>query len=526
MPDMPIGRGSSQSVTTQSGGARQDPRSAGQAGRDMQAIGGGIISLSDQVRKVDDTWTKARVTNQYTTARNTRKAERNRILENASLEPDHENSQTYVDQLEDTYSTDVEIEDDNVKALYQSETELDKSDTLIKVREMFRNKMVNHTLAGIEVDGAEAEEAYISGTAEGRADAKKGRMERLKTWRETGFIDDKVYASEVEGMEDWEHSRALRMVGSNPKAVLEMVAKGEFDIKDPKQLLDITNTAKATIKRDAYLTELNTHETYTDNQAQLSTLIYGGADPETGEVSAIPLADKIELINKQNGLGLISDDFAIKARRYLTSAQKKTRVRSSFEFARVLRTVSSINARYEDKSDATPDVTYLKNIGLLQSTIMESDSPDADKNSFLNTIATRTAKGQADALLGIANQSPYAKADEFFGKELPLFRDQALMEYFLKHQEATEGGKKELTEAEDYKLQSGVLQQVAFKGKKSMLESIQFANERFPGALFVEPEQDPKTGRRYLRVGMDDGEGDIEIPLDEYGKVVRTKKGQ
>jgi len=523
MPRLPVREGSRESLTKQSGGVRQDPNVNSQSGRDMQALGSGIISLADQVAKVQDVWDKARVTSQYTIAKNTRKSELNRLISEAQAEPDHEKSKDYSDQLENFFGTDVQIDDDNVKVLFDSEAQLDKDNAYTKLTEIFRHKMINATREGLVTDGDEAELTYKAGNKVIRDATKSQRMDVLKNAKETGMISLDEYKSEVEDIGQWEYNRAMEMITDDPKGVLEMLGKKKFDIKDPKQLLDLSNTAKATIKKNDYLMEQKTLEGHVDNQATMSNMIYGAVDPETGADSrGMSIADKLIMINEQDGLGLISEKFAVKARRYLTSVDKKVSVATGHEFARVLRLVSSVNAR-DEYGGKHPDFTFLKKIGQIQGDVMESNLPEKDKVSLLNTIATRTAKRQAEALIYIGGKEPFVSADEFFEENIPLQRDLGLMEYFNQRLEATKDGRV-LTKQEEWKMQSNIMQRLKYNGKKSVIESMQYANDKFPNASYVEFEHDSKTGKNFLYVGIGTDGSAKKIPLDEYGRVIEPKK--
>jgi hypothetical protein len=526
MPNLPVGQGLTQSLTTQSTGVRQDPSVAAQAGQDISDVGRQVTSLAGEVQKVKDVWDRARVTNQYTTAKNTRDGQIAEIMSRAKEERDHEKKMQYQQELDDLLSQDVQIDDEAVKARYASDTELDRTLSQIKLNELFNHKLVDSTRGEIAIDGKTSEEAYISSPdATVRANLKSAYQDRLKNYRDTGFLTPLEYESEVANMDDWERGRALGMINKDPQGVIEMVEKGEFDIKDPKQLLDIANTAKATIKRQNYLGEVVQLESQIANESEMSLLIYGAVDEKTGlDGRGMTIADKQLMLSEKEGLGLVSDSFATKARRYLNQASKQRDVQVNFEFAKINRLISSANAR--DDADYEEDKRpYLRRISQIQEEIMTSGLPEDRKIALLNTLSTRTSKKQAESLISIGNVDPYEEPSKYFDENIPLFRDEALWDYFKQYEEASKDGIPP-TDKEAYKMQSDIMQKTLYRGRESMLNSIQFANERFPNALFVEPEQDPKTGKKFLRVGMDDKQGDIEIPLDEYGNVIMPKKKQ
>lgn len=531
MPKIP-GYEGSQSVSTQQG-ARVDPREAGQAAREMQRAGAGLVSLSGELAKTQDAWDKAKSKNQYTIARNDRKGAIAEFMSRVDAETDHTKAQEYAEELEKLRGQEVEFDDDNIRALNASDSDLEFDMAELLVTKAFRGKMTSFERAEIAKDGIDTAEDYAS-----ESDPvylmyiKAAYKDRLTAGKEAGYLTDAEYLSEMEGMKDWEYNRALKAIGSDPRAALEMLHNGEFDIKDTEKKMSAESTANAAIKRNAYLSEVVKLETQVANQAELSRTIYGAFDPQTGtrtqafdpqtgtDSRGKSISEKITEINRKEGLGEISEKFATKARRYLTGVKKQVSVATGFEFARVLRLVSSANARHEGGIDSGDDIIYMKKIMQIQGDVMDSNLPDEEKLLLLNTIATRTSKKQAEALVSISSEEPYSKADKYFNEHIPMWRDQAFTEYFKQYHKETKNGQP-LSDKMANKMKMNIMQKIQFRGNKNFIKSIRDTNERYPNALYVEPDKDPKTGELFLKVAFD--KGYKKVPLTEYGALIEEK---
>ena len=465
MPQLPTSNLQS-TVSTRSSGNRIDPNTFAQAGRDLTAAGSGILSLSEQLGKVQDTWTKAAVTNQYTTARNDRKAAINDILSRAKSEPDHSKGQGYYEELEKYIGEDREIDDEGVKQIYDSESQLDKDLAWTSLNEVFRGKMVRHQQGEMLKDSNGSRDAYIGATGEAeRGTIKQLYLDRLKNNKDAGFVDEKIYQSELEEVKDWEYDRAMKMVGDNPRAALEDL--DSFGIEDKNKLNNIVNMAKANISRQAKIDEIATLEVQNTNQSVLMDMLL--ADPTTN------MSEKIVMIDKQEMMGDISTTFATKARRFMKSSEVIGQDANHADMAETIRMVYDANMAYENDFNEVKYLTKIK--GIQERIISVNGLTSQDRLALQKKLDLITQKKTSEAAVDLGGVGGpetkiYRDANKFFETALPAYmRDEALRNFFYKSAD------KEMSATESKVLMQNVSLEIQFGKRKVVQDAFDLARE-------------------------------------------------
>lgn len=432
MPQLPVGN-LQQSRTTQSGNVRADPNAAAQPFRDIQGIGGGLLSLGEQLNKVQNVWQKAKVTNQYTTARNTRKGEINAILADAEAEPDHTNDQFYRDKLDDIVKQDHEIDDEDVKFIFNSDGELDQDMAGTRLDKLFRGKMIDHQLGEILKAGDMAEEAYVnerdvdgsavSGQAM-RANIKGEYLNSLEISKDGGFLTRAQYEGAVEDTKEWEYNRAIKMAYENPQYVLDNMGEFALEKGQPDQVIKM---AKSSMFRQAAIADIAISQKHTDNQAEFSLMVYG--DP------TIPIAEKLVMVNRAAGLGDLSEGFARDARIYLNSAGRIKSKTNLAEFSKITGLMYDVNATFD--SVVIDEKKYLRSVQQIQGLIMGSSRLSNEDRSALqkelNTITKKKIATATGMLTSGRDNQMYKDALEVFKKDVPeALRSHAVRKFFFR----------------------------------------------------------------------------------------------
>jgi len=210
MPQLPI-RDPQQSIAVQSTGTPV-PRGSTAGARALQGLGKTLESIGD-------TWLKAKVTNQYTNAKNENESEINQILADAQNEIDHtdETRQTYLDRLNKVSNKAISIDDSSVKQQFDSNNELFMDESRISIEGMFKQKMIANQRGEILKSGGLSKNNYINATSPVKAQQiVEDYMDFLKANKETGYLSGPEYSSEVADVLKWDYDRAMSDIGRNP----------------------------------------------------------------------------------------------------------------------------------------------------------------------------------------------------------------------------------------------------------------------------------------------------------------------
>lgn len=426
MGRLPVGN-LQQSHTTQSGLVRADPNAEAQPFRDVQQIGGGLMGLGEQLNRIQDVWHKAKVTNQYTTARNNRKSELNDIMAKAKEEPDHNMAGFYHDEIERLRSQEVEIEDEDVKLRYNSDSDLEYDLAGTELDSVFRGKMISHQQGQILQDGIDSEDDYVNAaTPEQRMKAKNDYLERLKASRDSGFMNNKVYIGEVEDTKNWEYKRALKAVDEDPEGALENLDQYKLEGKQKDSVIDMARTVMARNSKIRAIGQLKVH-----NANEMETTLFVLEDKETSPVEKLDMINDMEIRNE------ISKEYAVMARRTIKNKAEKEEETYNPTKARIIRMMYAMNSRYDSEGESKE---YLKGVGNINRRIFgEKGLSKRDRISLQREFDNITKKKYAEATRDLAGEKAdkdveyrnlYPDADKFFTDSLPVeLVDEAFVQF-------------------------------------------------------------------------------------------------
>lgn len=423
MPRLPVG-GNEQTVSTQQSVVRQDPGIVSAAAGETSRGASQLFTLSQAIKKEEDVWKKAAVTNQLTVAENEKKSAIASILQDAEDDPDHNNSELYFQRLEEELKKDVFIGDENVKAIYESDTQLDFDVNELKLRSLFRRKMVDHQRGEFVKTKKTAYDNYINSDSEiVRENFKTGYLQRLQINKDAGFLRPEEYEEEIIDVESWEVDRAIRKASTDPNHVLRN--PDQFDIKDSKDRVKVESVAKATIATREREIKTARLKMQTATESDISKMIF--------KDKTMTIADKVLQINEMELNDQISTTYAAKARRYLTNVRKLDEVSNNKSVSRILRMMYDANNRYD--SDRNPQ-KYLESNQSIQSEIIGADGVSQDDRDKLQEEFDRiTKKKLGEASIKLTKDSKtssiYKPADDYFQTVLPVYmRDEALRQFF------------------------------------------------------------------------------------------------
>jgi len=444
-----------QSIQTQTGASRVRPAAAS------------IKTFSDALEKIGDQWQKAEVTNQYTTAKNENEMAINSLMAEAEDETDHTKRQEYIDRLQEISGRQQNIDDIHVQEQFNSNKNLLMSESRIRLEGAFKQKMISHQRGEIIKDGSETKKAYMTGFSDtNRANYISGYKERLEGYLGSGFISQAEYESELQDIEKWDYDRALHDIGNNPQGAAQGIQDGNYNL-EANEANELVNVAISSARRQDKIRSLAQLERHNGNEAGFMERIY--TDRE------IPVAHKIAEINSAELQGEISDDFAVKARRYLTSTEKLGAESAPGEVSQIVRMMYDANERLDNSFGYEANEDYLKKIQAIQHTIVDSPAlSEHDRSTLLKELQTTTKKKQSAATIEMSRQMKYRAADEYFKARVPsIFRDEALRTYFYQAQG------KELSNDEQRVLMQDIEVKIKYGKRQGLLDGLDAAREQF-----------------------------------------------
>jgi len=506
-----------QSLGGQSSGTRVDPNAAGEAGRETQRLGQAVSSFSQELQQYQDKWSKAADVNEYTTARNARKVGIADIMSRAEADTNHQNSAQYASELEDVFKAETVFANKGVKDRHDSEAMFDRDMTAIKLREVFNSKMVNHQRIEIQKDSATSEESYIEAGDIMRVNIKADYKDRLKGYKDLGFISEDEYYSEIKDMEDWEFNRAMKAAGDNPQSVIKDSAR--FDLT-PKQKTEVLSMARKTIVQHGQIRDLETVRNQATNESVFNELVF--TDEETS------VAEKTLLLNTMQQQGKVSDAYAVNTRRVLTSVDDLSAETASEDISRIIRMTSDINVRFEEGYNKTKDMDYLKAVQAINMEIINTKNLSRkDRISLQNRLTNSTQKKQAKATYEIGKYGAdiYKKADKYFEDNLPGYLRNESLRQFFNATLGEDGNPRELTDTEATNLARDIRISVQTDSRdlvKRAFDETRAMDGVGAGAeLRLEEVIDKKTGKGIGVFGINVYKDGKRIKV---GKIVRKKR--
>lgn len=507
-----------QTLSGQSTGNRVNPSAAGESGREMQRLGQAVQGFGQELEQYEDKWSKAADLNEYTTARNARKVGIADIMSRAQNDTDHLNDATYASELEGVFKAETTFANQAFKDRHDSEALFDRDMTAIKLREVFRSKMVNHQRLEFQKDSEVSEESFINEPSDiVRLNLKDSFLKRAKVNQELGFIDEETYLSELKGVEEWEYNRAMKAAGVNPQSVLDDSSR--FNLT-AKQKTEVLGAARKTIIQHKQIRELETARNQTTNESVFNELMF--TDEDTS------IAEKILLINKMEAQGKVSTTYATTSRRFLNSVSDVKSETSSADISRIIRMTSDINVRFEEGYNKTKDMDYLKAVQAINMEIINTPNLTAkDRISLQNRLTNSTQRKQAKATyeIGKYGSDIYKKADKYFEDNLPGYLRNESLRQFFNATLGEDGNPRELTDTEATNLARDIRISVQTDSRdfvKRAFDETRAMDGVGAGAeLRLEEVIDKKTGKGIGVFGINVYKDGKRIKV---GKIVGTKR--
>lgn len=425
MPRLPEPTGASRQIGAQTTGARIDTRFTGQGGRDLQALGQGIAAFGQKLQKINDTWEKAKVTNQYTTANNELRGQIDQVLFDADSDANHENIATYMDKLEDIRRQEVIIDNEDVMGVYDSDMNLDIDQARLKVQGIFRGKTIAHQRGQIVKDTADTQTSYNNSfSAVQRFRIREDYKDRLTANRDAGFISEDEYQDELLDMKNWEFNRAMRALEIDPQLTIEAI--DGYDFQSEKEKQSVIDMGKKIIRRQDVIREIANLDRQRENEAEMNNILLNNTE--------MSVAEKTTLLRRRDLVEDFSKGYASKASSLLTSEKAVDAVTKSGDMAQILRMTRDINRQFESiiRPDSDNKQEYLKNVSKVQQEILSrKDLSMADRARIQAKVDSYVEKNVDRATSGLREDDDMDKAIEYFDKNLPAHRrDEALRFYF------------------------------------------------------------------------------------------------
>lgn len=499
MPRLPIYT-SQGSVSGQQSGAREDVGAAGLPGRALQQAGGALRSLGDTIDRIGDKWDKAKATNQYTTAKNATEIEMDNLMAEVAADEDHsdDRKKEYLTRLEEIKGREVEIDDEDVKAQFNSNNGVLLNEARIKIDGAYKRKMLGHQLGQLVLAGDIAKKTYIGGTVEQRKKARADHLDLIETNFKNKIIDEKQYLSEKEEMDGWEIDRAKEAINNDATTALEDMQKGEFDL-DGKERSTLIKLAKDIINENFKIATISTLSDQADVQGQFTKEVL-----ENSEMSTI---DKLKALAILDTEGKVSDKYEEAARRRIRYG-KVDDVSKTEAVISTRQMIADVHLTYNEGGSAEE---FLRGVHAIQEEILSNpDLSDDDRAKLQSTVQRITSKDQATASSALEDSEGYQRAANFFKRALPShMRSEALRRFF------NEVDGKNLSPAEYQVAEKKITSELMQKASDDTKDSIANFNSLMEKARSIHGE---KADIRDSR----DENGNLRIILYKDGRAVQN----
>lgn len=458
MPQLPIHQ-TQQSRTTQSGG--RSSQAGVIAAKALQGFG-------ETIEKIGDVWMKAHVTNQYTTAKNENQAEINQLMADADGELDHteETRKIYLDRLNEISSRDISIDDIDVKAKFDSDNNLFMDEAKISIEGKFKQKMIAHQRIEITKDGDLSKQQYITAFSTSKGELiVNGYIDRLKAYKDSGFISEKEYASEIEGVKGWNVERATYDIGKNPALAAQGIEAGAYGNLNVKQKNELVNLAKASIDRQKKVREMAQLSNHTKNETDLLVMIY--TDPTKS------LAEKTLTINEFEANNGISEGFAADSRRLLKSVEKQ--VDESFDVNETGDLLKLFPRDVQGTLEGQKGKEYMERLQVIRKAVLQNEAISRDNKILI--VGELQRMGEVQTMKeGRGNR--WNNAHKYFKEQLPSSMVNKAMVKALKRFTAIE--KKMFTKQELVPLLRSIGSEVMVENRKLVDDMFELARKRIP----------------------------------------------
>ncbi len=239
MAKLPI-YNSKQNLTTQSPGVERNVSAAGQTGRNLQAVGKAVSTLSNQ-------WLQSLSFMQQQTVLNNSEKAINEISSKAINDPNYNNSELYMQELDKVAQGELpgtsvgEILDNDMAMKTNSQIQNAIMSSKVQIQGLFRKKQVSHSIAQI----AESENELLNNlrdteTVEDAEKLIKIFKSNLDGYRENNILSEDDVAKRKIKADSYMRERAMSRVYTNPVQTEQELKDGKYrSVLTPEETNDL-----------------------------------------------------------------------------------------------------------------------------------------------------------------------------------------------------------------------------------------------------------------------------------------------
>lgn len=321
------------------------------------------------------------------------------------------------------------IDNERNAADFTRESQISLMKTDARIDAIFRNKHLDHEKAALLQNEKDNHDQFV---LTGVSTFKDNFKNTLKAQKEAGYLSEENYQKKVMGIDNWDKDRVYYIAETDPQAALDGVNNDQFNI-NPTEKNEVLKTLKQmkTNKAltDAYQRELN----YSENEANLQKYLFSDAS----------FTDKRQMIDKMALMGEISDNYAAKARTFMTNFNPKHGAVISNP-----KVASGLLQRVADLNKNTANATdYLRGYNNIRADALEAynkgELSAKDFQAFNNQLSIYSRGNVATNTQVVARR--YKEVNDYLKNSLPAdLRNQAFLEIWQEmDQIEMQGGKSE-----------------------------------------------------------------------------------
>lgn len=314
---------------------------------------------------------------------------------------------------------------------FSREYELTQAINIQRLNGLFRQKFIDDNAANLIKSEDRNRRSFIE---TGNTGYKQSYKTDLQNSFKAGFIDHETYQKKINAAQDWDKDRVFHIAETDPQAALDGVNADQFNINptEKNEVLRTLNKMKTNkALSDAFQRELN----FSENEANLQNYLFSDA----------PFADKRQMIDKMALMGEISDNYASKARTFMTNFNPKHGLVVSNP-----KVASGLLQRVADLNKNTANATdYLRGYNNIRADALEAynkgELSAKDFQAFNNQLSIYSRGNVATNTQVVARR--YKEVNDYLKNSLPAdLRNQAFLEIWQEMDQIEMQGDKNETE--------------------------------------------------------------------------------
>lgn len=382
MPTLPRAT-SQQPLSTRSPNIKVDSGSYRMAGEGISKIGQAVSAVGQKFKDLQNL-------QEYTSASTESKRRLRELEEKAQNDPD-------IYTMENRYKQDIQkVKEDALKMISDRETQIRFSDELesfaqtkeFNIRSISRAKQVDRSKSTLinDLDQSKLDFYDASSPLERKqlADQTKARLDE---YARLGVISEEVAATQKIA---WDNEVRIGQVDHdaaiNPQLAKDNIEKGVYDLT-PKEKEEALNGVAALVKKRKERQEVDRYRNYNVNEENLVKDIVAGKVT----VSAI---DKLELLGSIGAPEGISKEFAVAARRAITSSGAENPVEVFEDYNELLD--EFVNLKIDKKKQRTKK--SLEDLASFRVKVLDKYSKGTITATQMTNFLEDTAKAYNDKL--------------------------------------------------------------------------------------------------------------------------------